>query len=332
VPSTPDEAIASLTLAQLQSFVTVARLGSVKAAAVALGVSEPAVSDAVGVLRRELGDELYIRAGGAIELTAGGERLAAAAGEILGLAEQARRAVREARGETAVLRVAATAAVAEYAAGPLLDAFTRRNPGIEVSLQVARGPDFAGLLAHRLADVALGSRPGRDVGAGIEAVPFLRITLVVLAGPRHVLARRRDIAPSAIAGETWLVGPSGAEPWTATGAFLAASGLAPREVLAFPSFGAARAQVAAGRGLTLAIAHTVLDEVERGALVALDVRGTPIKRLWFASMLAPDRRTAPAWALRRFVTTAEATQALLARAGGVPAERFRPPVHVTIWS
>ena len=87
-----------------------------------------------------------------------------------------------------------------------------------------------------------------------------------------------------------------------------------------------------GRGVMLAIAHTVLDELERGALVALDVRDTPMRRLWYASMLAPDRRTAAAWALRRFVTTAEATQALLARAGGVPAERFRPPVHVTLWS
>lgn len=321
-----------MTLAQLQSFVTVARLGSVKAAAAALGVSEPAVSDAVGVLRRELGDELYVRAGGAIELTAGGERLAAAAGEILGLAEQARRAVREARGETAMLRVAASAAVAEFAAGPLLDAFTRRNPGIEVSVQVARGTDFAGLLAHRLADVALGPRPERDAATGIEAVPFLRYATVVVAAPRHPLARARNVSPGTLAGETWLVGPSGADPSTATGSFLARAGLAPVELLAFPSFANARAQVAAGRGVMLAIAHTVLDELERGALVALDVRDTPIKHLWFASMLAPDRRTAAAWALRRFVTTAEATQAMLARAGGVPAERFRPPVHVTLWS
>jgi len=36
-------------------------------------------------------------------------------------------------------------------------------------------------------------------------------------------------------------------------------------------------------------------------------------------------------ALRRFVSTPEAVQAVLARAGGVPAERFRPPVHVTLW-
>ena len=50
-----------MTLAQLQSFVLVARHGSVKAAAAELEVTEPAVSVAVAALRKELGDELFIR-------------------------------------------------------------------------------------------------------------------------------------------------------------------------------------------------------------------------------------------------------------------------------
>ena len=50
-----------MTLAQLQSFVLVARHGSVKAAAAELEVTEPAVSVAVAALRRELGDELFVR-------------------------------------------------------------------------------------------------------------------------------------------------------------------------------------------------------------------------------------------------------------------------------
>src|SRR3954471_1030227 len=52
-----------MTLAQLQSFVLVARHGSVKAAAAELEVTEPAVSVAVAALRRELGDELFVREG-----------------------------------------------------------------------------------------------------------------------------------------------------------------------------------------------------------------------------------------------------------------------------
>ena len=45
-----------MTFAQLQSFATVARLGSVQAAARALGVSEPSVSGAIAALRRDLDD------------------------------------------------------------------------------------------------------------------------------------------------------------------------------------------------------------------------------------------------------------------------------------
>src|ERR1700761_4996058 len=122
-----------MTLAQLHSFVLVARLGSVKAAAAELGVTEPAVSVAVSALRRELGDELFIREGRGIALTAGGRRLAALATEILALAEQARRSVHDAPGQSRLMQVAVTNVVAEHVA-PLVDTFTARDPGLEVQL------------------------------------------------------------------------------------------------------------------------------------------------------------------------------------------------------
>ncbi|MEY2516117.1 MAG: LysR family transcriptional regulator, low CO2-responsive transcriptional regulator, partial [bacterium] len=125
----------------------------------------------------------------------------------------------------------------------------------------------------------------------------------------------------------WLLGPAGAHPSTATGAFLARQAIAPQRSRTFPNIAAAVAQVVAGRGVTLAVAHTVRDELERGALVVLDVRGTPLQGLWHASVLAADRRTTSADALRRFITMPEATRAMLARAGGVPDERSRPAIQ-----
>src|SRR4051794_9628286 len=145
-----------VTFAQLRSFATVARLGSVTAAANELGVSEPAVSSAVGALRREFDDALFVRAGSGIRLTAGGERLAATASEIVGLAERARREVSEARGERGLLRLAVAPAVAEYVSAPLLDAFTRRWATLEVAQEVVAATDFARMLADRRADVTLG--------------------------------------------------------------------------------------------------------------------------------------------------------------------------------
>ncbi len=311
--------------------MTVARLGSVKAAAHALEVSEPAVSGAVGALRRELGDKLYVRSGRVIELTPGGRRLAGAASAILDLAEETRRAVRAGESEKATLRVAATPPFAEYAAGPLLSAFTHRHPEIEVELQVARREDHAGLLADRGADITLGPpvTEREDVPAMI-CEPFLRYGLIVVAAPGHTLASSKGMAPAALVSTPWLLGPYENDRSTDTGAFLARQSIAPRRTRTYPNCAAAIAQVASGRGVTLAIAHTVRDELERGALVELDVRGTPIAGLWYVSTLRPELQTSSAEALKRFLTLPEATRAMLARGGGVPAERF---VHTgTRWS
>ncbi|MEA2144030.1 MAG: LysR family transcriptional regulator, low CO2-responsive transcriptional regulator [Solirubrobacteraceae bacterium] len=320
-----------MTLSQLRSFLTVARLGTVKAAARALEVSEPAVSGAVGSLRRELGDPLYVRAGGVIELTPGGRRLASAAGAILDLEEEARRAIDAADAEKATLRVAATSPFAEFAAGPLLSAFSHHHRDIEVDLTVARREDFAALLANRSVDITLGPpvTDREDVPAMVSEA-FLRYGLIVVAAPNHTLATSKGLAPAALVSTPWLLGPFEHERSADTGAFLARQSIAPRRTRAYPNCAAALAQVASGRGVTLAIAHTVRDELERGALVELDVRGTPISGLWFVSTLREELRTPSADELRRFVTMPEATRAMLTRGGGVPAERF---VHMgTRWS
>jgi DNA-binding transcriptional LysR family regulator len=321
-----------VTLGQLRSFATVARLGSVKAAARELGVSEPAVSEAVKALRRDLGDELFVRRSGGIALTPGGRRLAGAAAEILGIADQARREVREAQGEATLLRVAATGTVSEHVAGPLIDAFTRRTRNVGVSVEVEPAAAFADLIFDRRADVALGPRPAADAAAGLESVPFLRYRLIVVAAPRHRLAGRADVAPGALAGERWLVGPAGADPGTAVAAYLARHRLVPREVRAYASEAAALGAVESGQGVMLAVAHTVVGALRRGALARLDVRGTPVEGLWHATALSGERRSAAAWALLRFVATPEAVHAVLSGGAGVPAGRFRPTTYVTLWS
>jgi len=87
-----------MTLTQLNAFVLVARLGSVTAAANALGVSESAVSQALSALRLHLGDQLVARGPVGMTLTAGGSRLLATASQIVVLGAEAHAAVRAAQG------------------------------------------------------------------------------------------------------------------------------------------------------------------------------------------------------------------------------------------
>ena len=316
-----------MTLAQLQSFVLVARHGSVKAAAAELEVTEPAVSVAVSALRKELGDELFVRNGRGIALTPGGRRLAALATEILGLAEQARRSVAETAGETRRLSVLATPMVAEHV-GPLIELFTARDSGLEVSVTVGAAGAFADALEHRRADIALG--PSLGAVSTVASAPFLRARLILVAAPSHPLVGARALAPSALAGERWLVGQPSLDPSEGTGAFFARHDLSPA-VATYSSGAAAIAAAAAGEGVLLTLAHAVVDEVRRRALVRLDVRGTPVVDMWHASTLGLGRALPAALALQRFATTPEATQAISTGRAGAVSSFTRPRVHVTLW-
>jgi DNA-binding transcriptional LysR family regulator len=319
-----------MTLAQLQSFVLVARHGSVKAAAAELGVTEPAVSVAVSALRKELGDDLFVREGRGIRLTDGGHRLAGLAAEILGLAEQARRSVQEVDGESRLMQVAVTATVAEHV-GPLLDTFTARDPGLEVALETVPGARMVELLERRRADIALGPAPAPERAGAIATVPFLRSQLIVVAAPGHRLAGRRELPVNELERERWLLGPPELDPTTGLGLLLERTGIAPAHVDGYTSHAAAVAAAASGAGLALTVAQTVLDQLRRRALVRVDVPGTPMTELWHASTLGLHRAMPAALALQRFATTSEATQAISTGRAGTSPARARPRPHVTLW-
>src|ERR1700730_5757581 len=151
-----------MTLTQLNAFVLVARLGSVPAAANALGVSESAVSQALSALRLHLGDQLVTRGPVGMTLTAGGTRLLSTASQIVALGAEAQAAVRAAQGAPEQLRLVASSTIAEFAVSPVLEAFTRRfSGGVEVSSGVAADSEMPVLVANRLAGGALGGSAAR---------------------------------------------------------------------------------------------------------------------------------------------------------------------------
>jgi LysR family transcriptional regulator, low CO2-responsive transcriptional regulator len=321
-----------VTLTQLEAFVLVARLGSVRAAAKVLGVSEPAVSGALAALRKHLGDPLLSRHDSGMSLTPGGQRLVAIASQMVNLAAEAESAIREVNGAPEPLRIAATATVAEFVAPPLVEAFTARATAIEPVVGVVGASEMPALLSERLADVCLGPRLTGAVAIGMESTPMMRYRLVVVASPQHRLATATTIPWRQLAHEDWLVDPAGTEHGSEVGELLSMLRVPDSRIRVFPSAAAAWAAAARGEGIAPAIAHLVSDEIDRGTLTRLDVQSTPVDLLWFASSLAPERRTPGVGALRRFLTTPEAMQAMQRSDGAVPASRFRPPVYVTIWS
>ncbi len=228
------------------------------------------------------------------------------------------------------MQLAVTNVVAEHV-GPLVDAFTARDPGADVQIESVPGAAMADLLEHRRADITLGPAPAPDRANTIASVPFLRCRLIVAAAPGHPLAAERSLAPARVAGERWLVGPPELDPTTGAGLLFARTGIDPSDIVAYTSHAAAVAAAAAGDGIVLTLAHTVLEELRRRALVRLDVVGTPMLELWHASTLGFGRALPAALAMQRFTTTPEATQAISTGRAGTTSARARPRPHVTLW-
>jgi DNA-binding transcriptional LysR family regulator len=321
-----------MTLTQLETFVLVARLGSVKAAARSLGVSEPAVSSALAALRQQLGDNLVERTANGMELTPGGRRLVPIASQMVGLAVEAEAAIRQAQGAPEALRVVGTSEVAESVAPALVAAFAAKSKAVDVSLGVCVTEDMAAVLQERLADVAIGPSLSSEGFPRLECSPLFRFRLIFVAAPEHRLVGGTPVDPRSLAHETWLVGPDASDERSPVKHLLDRVRVPEEHIRMFPSHAAALTAAEQHQGIAPAVAHVVLDDPERKGLVPLPVRGTPVDLLWHVTMLAPDRRSTAAAAFHRFVGTPAATHAMHTPIRGVPPSRFRPPVYVTLWS
>jgi DNA-binding transcriptional LysR family regulator len=318
-----------VTPTQLRAYAAVVRNGSVKGAAAELGVSEAAVSLNVGQLRRELGDQLFTRTASGLAFTPGGLRLASRAAEMLSLQERTKIEVSQAASGRRLLRVAASSLFAEYAAPGLIELFAGRAADLEVELSVQDPRKFGTLLHARAVDVAFGPQPA-SLDGSIISRPFLNYKMIVVAAPGHSLARP-GTSVRQLRDQIWLLGPSAAaDTGVATTALRRINVPEDRQRI-FQSHAAALEEVTRGHGVALAVSFAVAQDLANGRLVRVGGQGLQFSGVWTALALGEGSATPAAEELIRFVTTPRATRAMT-QGPGVRAGRFRPAIHITLWS
>ncbi len=307
------------------------RLGSVHAAAAELGMSDAGISMHVAQLRKELDDPLFSRTAAGLAFTPGGLRLASRAVEILGLQQQTAIEVTEAAHGRRLLRIAASSAFAEHAAPGLIELFSSRANDLSVELSVHPTSRFHELIGSRAVDIALG--PSADDGApngSIVVRPFLKYQILTVAAPDSPLATRPPT--SALLGEQqWMLGPSAGNTDGEIAAILRNLAIPESQQRIFQSDAGALEEVLRVGGVTLAIGFAVGKDLAAGRVVQVKGSGLQSPGEWCAMTLAPPARQPAVSELVRFITTPRCTQAML-RGTGVGVTRFRPKVHVTLWS
>lgn len=163
------------------TFVTVADLGTVSSAAKRLRIAQPALSRQIGAFEQELGLKLFDRIGSRLVLTGEGEQLLAGCRALLNYASSlGERAQLLRRGDTGVLKVAASPQIIESVLADFLHQYARQYPNVEVKLiEVLGWPDTAGMLER--GEIHLGQnllravqpRDPRFVSYPLEAIDLL---------------------------------------------------------------------------------------------------------------------------------------------------------------
>jgi DNA-binding transcriptional LysR family regulator len=287
-------------LAELDAVVAIARHGSFRAAALSLGLSTTALSNAVAKLEAKLGVRLFNRTTRSVALTEAGRafvaQVAPALQDIHGAMDAARSHQSTPSG---TLRINAFAAGAREIIAPLVVTFLRRHEGVHIDL-VTEG---------RLVDIVadgfdLGVRRADLVPADMIAVPLGRLQrYAVVAAPAYLRAHGTPSTPADLLGhacvrvrlpngallrwhfekdgETALVDVAG--PVTLDEASLA------------------RAVVLEGLGIGLFLEQNVRDDIAEGRLTRLLEDWTP--PLGDLCLYYPGRRN-PSAALKAFIALA----------------------------
>ncbi len=234
-----------MNFAQLRAFHAVATAGGYTRASQALHVTQPTLSGQVKALERSYGVKLFERRGRGVELTSLGRGLLEVTRRLYALEAEAEQLLSAAHGLSGgQLRVGADA---PYHVIPLLAAFSRRHPGIQLSLSFGNSEKVLEDLFERRSEVAVLADLKAD--RRLHALPFRRDRIVVFVARGHAWSGRRGIRMAELTGQRLVLREPGSTTRAIFERAMTASEVVPGEVLEIGSREAVREAVAAGLGI-----------------------------------------------------------------------------------
>jgi DNA-binding transcriptional LysR family regulator len=314
----------SASFRQLATFHTVARLGSVSAAAQEMHLTQPAVSIQIAALESSALTPLLQRTGRGVRLTEAGELLAGYAGRILELWREAGEQMATLQGVFAgTLRVGAVT-TAEYLLPQLLVTFANKNPKVKVKLKVGNRDEIVRLLGSEEIDVAIMGRPPAELKT--DASAFAKHPMAFLASPRLAVVRDPALSMQSLSGVHLLVRERGSGTRTTVERLFKDAGVSLRVGSEMSSNEALKQMCVAGFGVAFLSLHTCVLELDAGLLELLPMPGNPVEREWFVIHLASRQLPLVASRFEQFLreyAPAQIQQQLGHVAAGAPMRRGR---------
>ena len=221
----------SITIRDIEYFLSVAQAGRLSAAAAEHGVTQPALSKAIQRVEEEFGLQLFERTARGMVLTSGGLRVADQLRRLHGSYADAMLLANDMRAQHAgLLRIGTTDTSAGNRLASVLGPLLAARPALRVRLRVDRSDVLASLVREGELDLALvpayDNQPLDAERTKIDNDPMWPL---VRAG--HPLAARSRLTLTDVAGYGWLTGPQQSAAYRALSDIFARHHLPPPKVV-----------------------------------------------------------------------------------------------------
>jgi molybdate transport repressor ModE-like protein len=201
---------AMLDVRRLAVFQQVARLGSLSAAARALGYTQPAVAHQIAKLEAELGAPLIDRSARGVRLTEAGEALAAHGDELLAHLRRAEEEVAVVTGRRRRrVRIAAFPSAIATLVADALALLAGDHPDLAIGFAEQEPPEATAALARGDVEIAVVFEyPGAPAApdAAVERIELLTDPVLAVLPSGHAAAAEAAVALADLADEPWIAG------------------------------------------------------------------------------------------------------------------------------
>jgi DNA-binding transcriptional LysR family regulator len=257
------------TLAQLEALHWIVQLGSVRAAAEHLHLTQPTVSLRVRALERALDCKLFSREGRRLRPSAAGTELALHAESMLALARRIAGAELARDPLRLRLRLGAPDSFAAVCLPHLLRRLGRRNPDLKVGLTVENSSLLERQLQARKLDLAFISSAAPAPGVRSELLGQQELAWV--AGPRPGLPRR-TLEPGDLARHQVFTNPEPSRLIVLVRDWFSRGGVHAPRISTCNSLSVVARLTSAGAGVSLLPTAVIRSELHSGALQRLATR------------------------------------------------------------
>lgn len=265
-----------LSGSELVAFTVAMELGSVHAAADALGLTASAVTKRIHALERRLAVTLFERGRFGLRATAMARLLYPDAKQAVNALQRAEATMSQQRAAAAtVLSLAASHTTGEFLLPGWLAEFRGLHPGLRAQVDIVNSTGV--LAALRDGEPDIGFVEGLDPLDGFETLTVWRDEIVVVVAAGHRWSRRRSIAARELRGEPYLAREAGSGTRAVAAAALTAAGTELTPSLELASTQSVKRALASG-GFALLSRLAIDAELQAGTIQALSLREGGLER------------------------------------------------------